>query len=548
MVTARGPVVIDIQVGDPQKIAGQYDAHARGMDMLVSKAEKVSLDFKVGNGQAVDDLFKKHRDYLRKLTSDIIGVTKLYKDMVPGAPGRAPGQGGGGGGSRNQNDFIGPPAAKQTTPPKIKDLFAQALSEFKYRSKLDGNDSAGAKSAFGRARSLADQLLGMGGKDGFDADMRLRGSVKAPPKVPKKKTFKDLAMDMIMTTRIGGGSGGLDFAPLVGRTVKAISAMGPAGVAAAAALGIATGAVGAFAVGLRATNGIIIGRFNDKVAMGGSSGAARAAANMIGADPVQLAQSIRAAVGDGGFGTAAGIQAGIPMINGPRGNMDYGKLVTKAMSYVAGSGSFDQARRRAEDLGAGQLAESYFMTPAQRKRIAGGGAEMSEEDMRTLVQIKIAFADLMSAGKQLLVDVFGPFVEAFGNISEVATGLGLTSQHARELSKALAVVIMPFSGIVRMLNAFFGWITKWAAEFSEFARDPLNAKKAVKFVNALKGASSVENALNRNTEALNQNTRAVDGSYGGGQRFGSGTPGRFSGSQFGNDPSAYKASVAFGII
>lgn len=548
MVTARGPVVIDIQVGDPQKIAGQYDAHARGMDMLVSKAEKVSLDFKVGNGQAVDDLFKKHRDYLRKLTSDIIGVTKLYKDMVPGAPGRAPGQGGGGGGARNQNDFIGPPAAKQTTPPKIKDLFAQALSEFKYRSKLDGNDSAGAKSAFGRARSLADQLLGMGGKDGFDADMRLRGSVKAPPKVPKKKTFKDLAMDMIMTTRIGGGSGGLDFAPLVGRTVKAISAMGPAGMAAAAALGVAAVAVGLFAMGIKATYAIMMGRMNDKVSLGGSSGAARSAANMIGADPVQLAQSIRAAIGDGGFGTAAGIQAGLPMINGPRGNMDYGKLVTGAMSYVAGSGSFDQARRRAEDLGAGQLAESYFMTPAQRKRFANGGAEMSEEDMRTLVQIKIAFADMMSAGKQLLVDVFGPFIELFGNLSEIGTSLGWTSKQTKEFRETIISIAIPISGIVRMLNSFFGWISKWAAEFAEFARDPLNAGKAKKFVDAFKGGNPVEKALNENTKALNDNTRAVDGSYGGGQRFGSATPGKFSGAQFGNDPNAYKASVAFGII
>lgn len=235
-----------------------------------------------------------------------------------------------------------------------------------------------------------------------------------------------------------------------------------------------------------------MGRMNDKVSLGGSSGAARSAANMIGADPVQLAQSIRAAIGDGGFGTAAGIQAGLPMINGPRGNMDYGKLVTGAMSYVAGSGSFDQARRRAEDLGAGQLAESYFMTPAQRKRFANGGAEMSEEDMRTLVQIKIAFADMMSAGKQLLVDVFGPFIELFGNLSEIGTSLGWTSKQTKEFRETIISIAIPISGIVRMLNSFFGWISKWAAEFAEFARDPLNAGKAKKFVDAFKGSSSRE--------------------------------------------------------
>jgi hypothetical protein len=188
------------------------------------------------------------------------------------------------------------------------------------------------------------------------------------------------------------------------------------------------------------------------------------------------------------------------------------------------------------------------MTPAQRKRFANGGAEMSEEDMRTLVQIKIAFADMVSTGKQLLVDVFGPFIELFGNLSEIGTSLGWTSKQTKEFRETIVSIAIPISGIVRMLNSFFGWISKWAAEFAEFARDPLNVGKAKKFVDAFKGGNPVEKALNENTKALNQNTRAVDGGYGGGQRFGSSLPGRFNGNQLQGDLGAYKASVAFGII
>lgn len=111
----------------------------------------------------------------------------------------------------------------------------------------------------------------------------------------------------------------------------------------------------------------------------GSVQGIRAAAAQLGMDPAQLARQVQGAVGAGGIGAGFGIQAGINPVGGSFGDMGYAEKARKALKFVAGSKSFDEARRRAEGLGIPEAAQFFYLNPSNKAALMnngfGGGAE-----------------------------------------------------------------------------------------------------------------------------------------------------------------------------
>ena len=286
-----------------------------------------------------------------------------------------------------------------------------------------------------------------------------------------------------------GSIGGLGGAA---STVMSIgSKLGPAGTVATAVIA----AMVAMAAAVHQTAQIISG-IGRQMAAGGSGVLGMSPFTRVAGigDAGSAARGLQGAL-QGGYGAGFGIQAGINPVGGPFGDIDYAAKLKKALRYIAGAGSFDQARRRAEGLGIPEAANLYNTSDYTKQRIGTPLTKFSPGDMRAANDFMIAI---------------GRFVELVVN----RAGKSLAPTMER-WAQALTVV-------TDLLAKFFDWIDKIVERIRKALGIADNGQKS---------------AQERNTKAIDDNTRAMKEfreTLGGGPRAQRSLPSGFNGLNFGN--------------
>jgi len=168
---------------------------------------------------------------------------------------------------------------------------------------------------------------------------------------------------------MGSGS---RFAPMVAGLIS-----NPIVAGAVAAVAVASSAI-AFGVGAaRSTSGLSSGFAR----YGGTRGdwyMSNVAGRMFGGDPRSFQDAI-----SNGIGAGYASRAGINIRGGPFGDMDYASKYRKYSSFVANSGSFEEARRRAEAVGMPDMAKGYWLSPRSKRQLADRqGAAIDPYQMR----------------------------------------------------------------------------------------------------------------------------------------------------------------------
>jgi len=195
-----------------------------------------------------------------------------------------------------------------------------------------------------------------------------------------------------------------------------------------------------------------------------------------------------------GFGASFASQAGINIVGGAGGDIDYGEKLRKALRFIAGSKSFDQARRRAEGLGLPEAANLYNTSNFIKQNIGKPVQPLSMADVRAATD----------------------FTAALSRLAELFKG-----RAAKTLTYWLEETAVRITFVTNALEAFFNWldnIYKWVA-------DKLGIK------------TNGQSAQEKNTKAIDDNTRALHDfreTLGGGPRAQNAVPQGLHGANFGN--------------
>lgn len=422
--------------------------------------------------------------------------------MMPAVPSVRP-SGGGTGQGRQPKPAAGP----------------SMLDLYRYINGL--NTASGGKLQPQRNQALAhtfahyQTLASQGNPHAMRAVSSLAPAVARMMKPPKG--FRQLAMDALMTSRFGMGAGGVSMMPLIGRTVAAISKLGPAGIAAAGGLGLLAAAIGTVVNSIMAINNSAL-----KMAGAGTTPGTQAIldrlSGVLGGDASQMAQQFGGNISHGiGAGFAA--RAGIQTYSGAYGDFDVGAKFAKYANYVGNSKSYREAQQKAIGVGMPQLANMYYLSAENKKDLASRASQgYSQQDVTTSVNGAYAINKLKDSFEKL--------------INKIAIRFG-------------PMLIKIMDGIGNMLD----WLGKaWDAV-------PDVVKRMMMGAAGLAGSGSVDStnkkmaeADDRNIRALNENTRALKDYreiMGGGDRANSAIPKRISGMRLG-DPS-YRIGLEGGI-
>lgn len=369
--------------------------------------------------------------------------------------------------------------------------------------------------AFQRAYGYSQQQLQSGQAAGWSNMGKLMHSQRT---MPQQKTSGQLWMDVIKTSRFGGGAA----SPLVGRTASAAASSMGMGAAAAGPIGIAIAA--ALAVGMAAkalaeqfvaaaqylrdkVSTLSITGSNASVAGFGLSGGSRGGA-----------EAVKAAIQGGGMGAARAAAAGIPLNLGSRGNNDYGEALRKARAYVASSKTFDEARRRAEDLGIPDAASSYYLNDRQKAALSRPGGAADAGTMKLGSQLSFEMDATAAEFEKMRANMLKPlmewFVAAAPSIRTTLTAIGWLGRAIMEIVTFVPRLIMELSNWIREKLGF-----------------------------------EASKSTDANTKALEENTREMKRGRdvrGGGPRGSSATPSKTGGNNWGPN-TAQQLGVGLGI-
>lgn len=431
----------------------------------------------------IEGPLKRANDLVQKLEKSMDRLTKATEKwaavmasvQVPSAGG---GRSGGGGGGRATGPGLRQPS--QATPMDVFRMLNALVG--KGPSPLRPARDAALQKAFSYYSNLAKQgnPVGMRAVASLAPHMNSLLNPNAPPviKPPKKppvvkgkKTFGQLALNALMSTRVGFGQDGISVMPLVGRTIQALAAMGPPGIAAAAAL---TAVASASALVVNAMNSIAA--WTTKMNAAGTTPQTQGVLDrmrFLGVDPGSFAAAISS-----GDGAAFAGKFGISPYSGVWGDFDVGKKILKYAKGIAQETTLQGAQQAALAAHQPGLANIWYLSPENKKDMLKGNA-YSERDMRNAVNGAYAMNKLQ--------DAFEKFV------NKVAVDYGPTLIRVAQM---LAASIGPLATLLRVMP---DW-TKGAAYNMPDIVSP--ADKANK---------GIEGALDENTQAVRDNTRAVKG-------------------------------------
>lgn len=356
------------------------------------------------------------------------------------------------------------------------------------------------------------QSLAMGGDPSAMRAVSSLGPSVAKMMQPKKG-FGQFAMSAIMSTRVGVGAGGVQVMPLVGQTIRALSALSPAVTAVLGPLALM--AAGAMAV-VGAMNSIF--EFSNRVAANGTTPGTQGVLDrmrFLGGNAQSFGQNISS-----GTGAAFASQAGINPYSGVYGDFDVGAKFAKYAQFVGGSKSYRQAQQRAIAVGSPGLANMYYLSDENKKDLFDRSRGSSPKDIATSVNGAYAMNKMS--------DAFEKFVNK------------------------LAIKFAP--AMIRIMTAIgnmLDWLGKVYDKLPQKFKDVINALGSSPLGNAGgvgKTNDKLADANERHIRALEDNTRALNAgreTTGGGARAQSVFPGRITGNRIG-DP-AYRRGLEGGI-
>jgi len=318
----------------------------------------------------------------------------------------------------------------------------------------------------------------------------------------------------IRSTRFNMGG----VSPLVGRTMDAVSALGPRFASLAGPIGIATMAFTAVAASAMSAKDQLQAFTSGMLEAGTSVGTyaqMQRAGSLLGGDMAGRAQQFQAAIERGGIAQYQALQAGINPLGGPFGDRDVGAKLMRALEDVARSGSLEEARRKAMNYGQADMARSFLLSDEAKRHMFSGANAPTQASLAQAEEFSFWLEEAKRTGMEFVRVVGTPFLR--------------TLSKATQFFVSLQARINAFfdSPVGRVIVAGLGGI---AATFGN-------------------GGKQVETAMERNTSAIRENTRALKDTreiLGGGARAQRALPTRVRG-HFLND-RAYRQGLATGLL
>lgn len=418
------------------------------------------------------------------LTSQVQQAVNAYSQMrIPGM-GSGGGAGGGGGGSvpaLPKNPFASGPAARLQA---AMDNLAKAMAHGNAIQKFD------AQSNYQRALKSFNSAQGAMSPAGSSFFSKIKAAV--------------------MSSRISMSSGGgLQVMPLVNKVLGAIAELGPAGMVVAAALAIVASAAifAAYAIGKAVE---AVKQFSSAMYTGGGTARETAALSANGAalglsptDMASMSRSFADGISHGGIGSAYAAKMGVT---------DYGTFDTtdksaKFLHFMEGVTKLDnhgqnrsEALRALRSNGAEALAPSLDWTDKTKAMVKQLGNE----------QAKLYTPQAINSVKQYQIQM--AMLQAKWDLMVIKIGISL---------------VPAVNKLLDGLSRFLDWnvrMTNWLRHM--FGMEPLGVAA---------GADAHAIALDRNTEATEENTRATRaGISGGGENARNAAPRGWTGGNVGN--------------
>jgi hypothetical protein len=384
----------------------------------------------------------------------------------------------------------------------------------KAASSLQSAASA-INAAAGKFSAAAKAVGGTGGAGGA------RGGSRSP------KSWSQKLNSLFMSSRIGmsgGGAGGMQIMPLVG---KLASLLGPEVMAAIAVIeAIKTTATALFDLTKSAAAAAAsFDKFRFSLGSGsGTAAALKGIGGSIGVSPegmAGIANSVQNAISSSSMGAAFAAGMGIRNIPGPFGNQDYGKQLLRVIDGLRAIKDREERVRVARTMGAEGLLPATELSEGQYGKVKkdatissaifdAGMQQKSVDFLSSLNRVSEAVQNLMGAlGKGFITR----FTQFFNNLADAINKVAVWADKHRDLAEVLMKIAVPILAvidiIVRALNALadafravraaiqgdYGAAGKYAHQAMNDLTDPNRA---------------ANDALNSNTNALNNNTDSTN--------------------------------------
>lgn len=299
----------------------------------------------------------------------------------------------------------------------------------------------------------------------------------------------------IRSTRFGGGGAG-GLSPLVGRAMDLFGGGG---------IGGAAGAAGAAIMGLAAACKIASDRLMDLAGArnfgGGSVASANKAARigsivgMSGTDMGQMAQSVMGNIADGGTAATYAMRYGVRAVPGMGDSSNKMDRFLNLVKGIAEDPNEEMARRTAQGLGMEQFLGLRDLSPETRQRIFKKMKDgPNQDDVKVAAEFNAQLKLIGDSFKNIAVKFAKPFIDILSSI------LGF-------ISRIVDFVADNWNG-------------------GKHAMQPPQVARAIE-----EAEKSQKSAIDRNTDALNENTNAVKlqaGVHGGGERARNAVPAAWS--------------------
>lgn len=416
----------------------------------------------------------------------------------PGSPVRA------GSGS---NRAVAPP---QATP----------LDRYRYLNAM--NTASGGRYQMQRNHALMSTFRHYQGGANSGDPKAMRAIQSLAPSVAKmmapKKGAGHFAMQALMSSRFGAGAGGgMQLMPLVGRTVQALAALGPAALGAAAGIGTMAGMIATVVNSIQSV-GAFTGRMAGNATTPGTQGALDRLNGVLGGDASGMAQQFGSNIKHGvGAGWAA--SHGINPYSGPFGDINVGDKFLKALQVIGKAQTYAEAQRMAAMTGTPGAANYWYLSESNKRDAQSRASGYSEKDIRSAVNGQYALTKLSDAFEKLINKLAVSFAPV---LTTVIDGI----------SKALDWLGKAWENLP-------AWVRLAIAPLSMIDTNGSKVDSANK---------SLQNSQEAQTRAIIANTRALKEfreTQGGGSRARGALPGKVSGARM-TDP-AVQAAIAGGL-
>jgi len=341
----------------------------------------------------------------------------------------------------------------------------------------------------------------------------------AGPMAKMGQGFGQSFMKMLSSSRFGIGGGGV-IPARVGQFVGMLGKAGP--------IGLAITAAAAALFGLAAivkSAGEQMRAFTGNMLQANTSASTMQQLNKIGSllggDMAQRSRQFRETIGSNGVAMDAAMRAGISPVKDPFGRTDLGADFAKALRQVAGASSESEARRLAELYEQPDMARAYYLSDSTKNYMFNQAEKApSKADMQAGEEFTFWLEEFKRVGMEFVRTVGTPLLSGLSKITQMFTGW------AQGLKK-----VVDFIGSNPILRAiFYGLVGQLGGDGKS-------------------SGNKIERAMDRNTNAINANTRALGdarGIFGGGQRAQRAIPSKVKGMYM--NQAAYRQALSTGLL